>query len=256
MKGMREPTRNVARLGMIVVLIGMICTLPVPFASGQTDPETQPPATLGIFQATPWGAPVLVSPDNGTALSHYTRTTTLAWQPVTSAISYLVERAYLSGSVWYAYPPVTVSGNANASYTFDFIGDQKGRWRVTAFNGISYSAPSGWWTFSYNTKPQMATPTLTTPAANEIFGHWPRTITVSWKMVPAAAGYKLERAYCLSDKVTCWNYPTITITDPLRSDYTFDFVGAQPGKWRVTTLGGPLYRDSAASAWRWFTFTQ
>jgi hypothetical protein len=39
------------------------------------------------------------------------------------------------------------------------------------------------------------------------------------------------------------------------SDYTFDFAGAQPGKWRVTTLGG-AYRDSAASAWRWFTFTQ
>jgi hypothetical protein len=257
MKRIREPkTIDVVRLGIIAVLIGILCTPLVPSASGQTAPEEQPAAAQGILQATPWGTPVLVSPNSGTALYHYPRTTTLAWLPVTTAISYVVERAYLSGTTWYAYPPVTVSGNSNASYTFDFIGDQKGRWRVTAFNGISYTTPSAWWTFSYNTKPQMATPTLTNPANNEIFGHYPRTLTLSRKMVPAAAGYKLEMAYCLADKVTCWNYPPITISDPLKSDYTFDFVGAQPGKWRVTTLGGPLYRDSSASAWRWFSFTQ
>jgi hypothetical protein len=127
---------------------------------------------------------------------------------------------------------------------------------VTAFDGTNYSTASAWWTFSYNTTPQMATPILTNPAANVVFDQYPRNITLSWKMVPAAAGYKLEIAYCTSDKSTCWNYPVVTITDPLLSDYTFSFVGAQPGKWRVTTLGGSSYRDSAASGWRWFSFTQ
>ncbi|MBZ5655311.1 MAG: hypothetical protein LAO56_08520 [Acidobacteriia bacterium] len=266
--------KNVLRFGILTVLVGILSL--VPSASGQTalpagtstdgvpgaaqgiNETTQPEEIVEATQlpATPWGTPVLVSPKNATALFHYPRTTTLAWQPVTSAISYLVERAFLSGTTWNPYPQVTVSGNGNASYTFDFVGDQKGRWRVTAFNGTIYSTPSAWWTFSYNTKPQMATPTLTNPANNQVFGHYPRNLTLSWKMAPAAAGYKLEIAFCQPDRVTCANYPLVTITDPLKSDYTFEFVGAQPGKWRVTTLGGSLYRDSAASGWRWFSFTQ
>jgi hypothetical protein len=262
MKRMREPQTYAVRLGIIAVLAGLLCIPLVPSASAQAASEARalpagtstdgvPAATQGIVEtaqqeeiveatllpATPWGTPVLVSPRNGTALFHYPRTTTLAWQPVTSAVSYVVERAYLSGTTWYPYPQVVVSGNGNASYTFDFVGDQKGRWRVTAYNG-TYSSPSAWWTFSYSTKPQMATPIQTNPVNNEIFGHYPRTLTLSWKMVPAAAGYKLELAYCLADRVTCWYYAPITISDPLKSDYSFDFVGAQPGKWRVTTLGG------------------
>ena len=87
----------------------------------------------------------------------------------------------------------------------------------------------------------------------------PGQITVdemTWKMVPAAAGYNLEIAYCDSTRTTCVSYPVVAITDPLQSDYTFEFVGAQPGKWRVTTLAGTGYRNSTASAWHWFTFTQ
>jgi hypothetical protein len=276
MKLLRNPKQLALRLGIVAVLIGAVCIL-VPSALGQTTPEALPAGDSanvwlagGISEvtqpeeivqaaplpATPWGTPVLVSPRNGTALFHYPRTTTLIWQPVVSATSYVVETAFQSGGSWAAFPPVTVTGNSNSFYTFDFIGDQKGRWRVTAFNGTVYSPPSAWWTFSYNTKPQMATPIQTNPFNNEIFGHYPRTLTLSWKMVPAAAGYKLEMAFCDSTKTTCASYPIVTITDPLQSKYTFSFVGAQPGKWRVTTLGGTSYRDSTASGWRWFTFTQ
>lgn len=277
MKRMEIQEPLVVRLGIVAVLAATLCTL-VPSALGQT-PEALPAyASANVWAAggqtidetpqpeqivpetplpaTPWGTPVQVSPRNGTALYHYPRTTTLTWQPVVSAVSYVVEAAYLSGSTWNAYPPVTVAGNSNAFYTFDFVGDQKGRWRVTAFNGTVYSAPSAWWTFSYNTRAQMATPILTNPANNEIFGHYPRALTLSWKMVPAAAGYKLEIAYCDASRTVCTSYPPVTISDPLQSDYSFYFVGAQPGRWRVTTLGGGVYRDSTASAWRWFTFTQ
>jgi len=279
MKCTTKLRNDVLQLGMIAVLASALCAL-VPSAFGQTAaPEALPAhesSSVGLAgeqgivespepeqivqavqpQSTPWGMPVQVSPVNGTALYHYPRTTTVIWNPVTGAVSYLVEAAYLSGSTWVAYPEVTVSGNSNSSYTFTFVGDQKGRWRVTAFDGTNYSTASPWWTFSYNTTPQMSTPILTNPAANVVFDQYPRNITLSWKMVPAAAGYKLEIAYCTSDKSTCWNYPVVTITDPLLSDYTFSFVGAQPGKWRVTTLGGSSYRDSAASGWRWFSFTQ
>ncbi len=277
MKRVRDSKQSVLWVGVLAILI-TLCTL-VPSALSQTMPEPLPaaasanvwlaggeaivetPQTEEIVPATPlaptsWGTPVQVSPRNGTALFHYPRTTTLVWQPVNTAVSYVVEAAYLSGSTWTSYPPVTVTGNSNSYYTFDFVGDQKGRWRVTAFNGTVYSAPSAWWTFSYNTRAQMATPILTNPANNEVFGHYPRALTLSWKMVPAATGYKLEIAYCDATRTTCTNYPSITISDPLQSDYTFNFVGAQPGKWRVTTLGGSVYRDSSPSSWRWFSFTQ
>ena len=271
--------RDVVQSALLAILTGALCTL-APSASAQTAApealpahesasadqfglqklvETTPPApTFQVAQpeTTPWGTPVLVSPANGTALYHYPRTTTLIWNPVSTAVSYLVESAYLSGSTWVAYPEVTVSGNTNSFYTFAFVGDQKGRWRVTAFDGTSYSAPSAWWTFSYNTTPQMETPILTNPAANAVFDQYPRTITLSWKMVPAASGYLLETAYCQAGEIDCVSYPAVTITNPLTSDYTFSFVGAQPGKWRVTTLASSPYRNSAPSGWRWFTFLE
>ncbi len=279
MKDMTKLGTGVLHLGILAVLGGALCTL-VPSALGQTAaPEALPAhesASAGQFgwqrtvettppeqivpavqpETTPWGTPVLVSPANGTALYHYPRTTTLIWNPVSTAVSYLVESAYLFGTTWTAYPEVTVSGNTNSFYTFNFVGDQKGRWRVTAFDGTNYSAPSAWWTFSFNTIPQMETPILTTPANNIVFDHYPRTITLSWKMVPAASGYYLEIAYCQAGEIDCVSYPAVTITDPLMSDYTFGFIGAQPGKWRVTTLASPPYRNSAASGWRWFTFLQ
>ena len=253
---MREPTNTVVRFGIVAVLIAILCTPLVPSASAQDAPEIQPPAPQAVLQTTPWGTPVLVSPRAGTALNHYPRTTTLAWQPVFSATSYVVERQFLSGTTWSSYPTVTVTGNGNASYTFDFVGDQRGRWRVTAYNGVTYSSPSTWWTFSYLTVPQMPTPVQTNPANNEIFGHYPRYITLSWKQVPAASGYTVEIAFCNADRVTCSNYTPVTITDPLKSDYTFSFVGAQPGKWRVTALASSGYRNGSPSGWRWFSFTQ
>ena len=249
MKGMTKLRKDVLQVAMLAVLAGALCTL-VPSAQGQTAaPEALPAhesASVEQFglqrivetkqpdqivqaaqpETTPWGTPVLVSPVNGAALYHYPRTTTLIWNPVASAVSYLVESAFLSGTTWVAYPEVTVTGNDNSFYTFAFVGDQKGRWRVTAFDGTSYSAPSAWWTFSYNTTPQMETPILTNPAANVVFDQYPRTITLSWKMVPAATGYYLEIAYCQAGEIDCVSYPAVTITDPLTSDYTFSFVGA------------------------------
>ena len=211
--------------------------------------------SAGAAIPTPWGAPILASPSSGVVLYHYPRATTLAWRPVTGATSYLVERAYKSGTTWTAYPSVTVTGIYNTSYTFDFVGDQSGRWRVTAYAGTTPSIPSSWRTFSYLTRPQMPTPTLVSPANNVIFDNYPRWLTLSWKMIPAAAGYRLEIEYCLADMVTCSAPTAIVLSGELTSYYTFQFVGMQPGKWRVTALGGSTYRDSAASGWHWFSFT-
>jgi hypothetical protein len=216
--------------------------------------EGIPMLAEGIVTATPWGAPVLVSPTNGTKLFHYPRATTLAWQPVTGATSYKVEREFFSGATWTAYAPVTVTGINNTSYTFNFVGDQQGRWRVTAYNGTTASPSSDYWVFSYKTKPKMPTPVLKCPNADQVFSHFPRTLTLSWQMVPCAVGYKLEYSFCQAGNTNCVDYTPVIINDPLQSYYTFNFVGAQPGRWRVTVLGAPTYLDSNTCAWRYFRF--
>jgi hypothetical protein len=282
---MSELKKHIIHLGIITILIGLLC-IPLVSAnseagesvSGEIGPGQDTPVTVeklatdpvitgpapqddlssGVISGgTQLTMPVLVSPTNGQQLFNYPRVTTLAWKPVPYATSYVVERQYCSGSTCWNYAPVTVYGNSATSYTFTFVGDQPGRWRVTAKDGTTHpkSVPSAWRTFSYpTTKPTLSTPILTSPSNYAIFYNYPRTTTLAWKPVPGATGYRLERQYCTQTLSTCWNYQTVTTTGPLNTYYTFNFVGAQPGKWRVTALGGTYYRDSTPSGWRIFTY--
>jgi hypothetical protein len=94
--------------------------------------------------------PVLVSPGGGAVFSHDPRIMTLAWNPVPGATSYLVERSILTESAWIPYPDVTVIGEPNSAYTFDFGSSGSGRWRVTAVDGSTFgNSTSGWWQFTF-----------------------------------------------------------------------------------------------------------
>lgn len=94
--------------------------------------------------------PALISPGGGAVFSHDPRIVTLAWNPVPGATSYRVERSILTGSDWLSYPDVTVTGEPNSSYTFDFGSNGSGRWRVTAVDGSMFgNATSGWWQFTF-----------------------------------------------------------------------------------------------------------
>lgn len=199
----------------------------------------------------PLTAPVIVSPVNGASFSHYPRTTTINWTRVPGATSYVVERAYYSGT-WVNYPPVTVSGEANTSLTWAFVGDQAGRARVTAYNARNLSGASAFVNFSYRTGITLATPVQTGPANGVALHNYPRTTTLSWQPVPGASAYRVEVEYF----DTAWRpYVNTQVANVLSSSYTFAFVGKQPGRWRITAIGTGAYRTSAASAWRTFTYT-
>ena len=102
------------------------------------------------------------------------------------------------------------------------------------------------------------TPVLVSPRNGTGLFHYPRTTTLIWQPVLTA------NLICSGGSIPVWQYLECVSTGHshgqqqlfLHIRLTFSFVGAQPGKWRVTTLGGGVYRDSAAIGWRWFSFTQ
>jgi hypothetical protein len=105
----------------------------------------------------------------------------------------------------------------------------------------------------------LATPQQTSPANGSVFGHYPRTTTLKWNAVAGAASYTVEVDcfHCCKSGFWCtdvgqqWKVvPGLTTTY-----YTFDFVGAQPGRWRVWAVGSGG-NESAKSGWWGFTYTK
>jgi eukaryotic-like serine/threonine-protein kinase len=105
----------------------------------------------------------------------------------------------------------------------------------------------------------VGAPRPISPANSISFSHYPRTTTLAWSSVPNAESYTLEvdcyhccqqNSWC-SDIGKFWKLvPGLTATS-----YTFDFVGKQPGRWRVWSVDPYGYR-SPKSAWQYFTYTR
>jgi len=208
--------------------------------------------------------PTLVSPANGITLNSYPRTTLLVWKPVDGATGYLVDRAYYdpSDSTWHFYSTVTVTGNMNSFYQFNFIADNEGCWRVTAIGDSTHanSNPSAFRTFTYDTGFTLAQPKLVSPADHIVFYNYPRTTELMWKPVPGANEYKIETQYCENTGNPCpdayWRpISNSQVEGVLTTDFTFSFVGNQEGRWRVTAIDtSGMLKSSPPSGWRNFTY--
>ncbi len=104
----------------------------------------------------------------------------------------------------------------------------------------------------------LVAPKLLAPDPGSVFTHYPRAVALSWEAVPNAAGYRVELDFGLPGQGV-WhseqsgrNDWVVTTTTP---GYSFDFTGAQPGRWRawaVDTRG----LAGAKSEWREFSFTK
>ena len=100
-------------------------------------------------------APVQISPANGTEFHNYPRIFTMKWQAIEGA-TYEIEIDCNGCSSWGKWDSETglslkKSGLLAASFTFDFYGDNQGRWRVRAAKGQLVSPWSPWWYFSFKT---------------------------------------------------------------------------------------------------------
>jgi len=105
-----------------------------------------------------------------------------------------------------------------------------------------------------------STPSLVSPENLSVFDFFPRTTPLSWTAVPDAVSYEIDRAWCESWQdpdypTTCsvWtNYPIASVQG---TTFSFDFVGAQPGRWRVRAIY-PSGGQGPWSAYNYFRYLQ
>lgn len=107
--------------------------------------------------------------------------------------------------------------------------------------------------------PVLTAPTQVSPPNGSVFGHFPRTTTLNWSPVNGAASYTVEvdcyqccqaNKWCTDVGQTWKVVPNITSTS-----YTFDFVGAQPGRWRVWAVGSGGAQGPKTGWWE-FRYTR
>ena len=94
------------------------------------------------------------------------------------------------------------------------------------------------------------------PPDGAVFGHFPRTTVLEWAPVPQAASYSIDRDICQNPAcIEGQTSPTQPVTNLTSTSYTFNWVGAQPGRWRVWAVNGSGL-PGEKSGWREFRFTQ
>jgi serine/threonine protein kinase len=101
----------------------------------------------------------------------------------------------------------------------------------------------------------LPAPVQLSPANGSTFSNYPRTTVLQWQAVPGAVSYSVEVDYYDPGNTSCtggnvYKNPTGLTT----TSYTFDFVGAQPGCWRVWAVDGGG-NAGAKSSWWLFIYT-
>jgi hypothetical protein len=106
----------------------------------------------------------------------------------------------------------------------------------------------------------LPAPQQLSPADNQVFSVFPRTTLLEWKPVEGAVSYAVEIDVCQArTRPQCGdpqplflpgNAPTRNITG---TSYQFNFVGAQPGRWRVWAVDKDG-REGFKSEWRIFVY--
>jgi hypothetical protein len=212
----------------------------------------------GRFSSLP--APIPVSPINGQHLP-LPRKLTLVWNAVPGATGYTVTVQWYSntpqGKTWLTKPTLTT---ASTSLTVDFPACCPGRWCVRAEDANGWkraSVDSQWSDFDFTIQ-ILETPTLISPANGQVFSNYPRKTTLTWRAVANATGYVVVVDACQDCQVTntsIWQ-SVVPKTIVQSTSLTFDFAGAQPGRWCVFAINSAnAYQQSEPSAWNNFSYT-
>ena len=96
-------------------------------------------------------------------------------------------------------------------------------------------------------------PQQVSPRNGTVFNHFPRTTTLVWSAVPCAVSYVAEWQLFFP-VARRWNVEFPAIRNIETTSVTFNFVGAQPGRWRVWSIDR-YGRESAKTGWWEFRYT-
>jgi eukaryotic-like serine/threonine-protein kinase len=100
-------------------------------------------------------------------------------------------------------------------------------------------------------------PYILSPTNGQKLSNYPRNLTLDWEEVPGAVSYEVQLEACDQNGQNCFDHPVDS--DPPRittaTSYSFSFVGAQPGRWRVRAIDANGIAGEWSSWWT-FTFTQ
>jgi ABC-type uncharacterized transport system YnjBCD substrate-binding protein len=98
-------------------------------------------------------------------------------------------------------------------------------------------------------KPEgIAAPELVAPIAGAKLEMFPRKTVFEWKHVEGASKYEIVVEYS-DGKWHLQKNATINVTS-----YTLDFIGKQPGRWRVRSFAKATGKPGPFSEWREFTY--
>ncbi len=149
----------------------------------------------------------------------------------------------------------TVAGSKDVSDTW-YRGSGSGWEAIKTFDpqGVESSHAN----FNIQCNQGLVAPTQLSPADGSVFSNYPRTTTLKWSTVTGAASYAVEIDcyHCCQANQWCTDVGKTWVVVPnlVTTSYTFDFVGAQPGRWRVwaTDANG---QASPKSGWWGFKYT-
>lgn len=130
-------------------------------------------------------------------------------------------------------------------------------WTTAATRGCILSVPDG--------NRGLPAPRLISPTNGAVFNDFPRTLTLKWEAVPDATGYVVEVDFYdpqglpgagLKPGWVSERDSHIYIQQSVSAtSFPFDFVGAQPGRWRVWAID-MNGQEGSKSDWCVFRFTR
>lgn len=100
-------------------------------------------------------------------------------------------------------------------------------------------------------------PTQVSPPDGSVFNHFPRTTPLEWQALIGAVAYRVEVDcfHCCQSGQWCTDVGrTWFETTTTNTTFTHTFVGAQPGRWRVSGINGQG-QEGTRSGWWGFTYT-
>ncbi|RNC67176.1 MAG: PASTA domain-containing protein [Desulfuromonadales bacterium] len=112
---------------------------------------------------------------------------------------------------------------------------------------------------SAGTGATLPPPALVSPADGVAYNRFPRSMALRWQPVDGAVRYSVEIdcLHCCESGKWCSDLgrPWRVVPNLTETRYAFDFVGAQPGRWRVWAVD-KRGREGAKSRWREFRHTR